>query len=202
MRNYTEKEICIFNGVMHLCKSGKKIYNITVQDIADAANVGKGTLYEYFSSKEEIIVNALVYFLCQENQRAIDIADSKASFKEKVWALYDLVTKSFEEGFAAVSRLMSGDTAPDISKILKDNKTYIDKVMTGRTELVKKILKSGESEGAISLDFDSDYITMAIMANLSCLNQCIHLPQAGLELCQNDQKKQYAYTLLLKSLNH
>ena len=26
-KNYTEKEICVFNGVMALSKEGKKIYN-------------------------------------------------------------------------------------------------------------------------------------------------------------------------------
>ena len=90
-KQYTEKEISVFGGVMALSKEGKKIYNITVQDIAKAANVGKGTLYEYFSSKEEIIMNALMYFLGLENQKAERIAFSSVSFKEKIYALYDLL---------------------------------------------------------------------------------------------------------------
>ena len=86
-QNYTEKEICVFNGIMALCKEDKKIYNVTVQDIANAAGVGKGTLYEYFSSKEDIIIRAMMFFLDRENTKAQQIADSGMDFKGKVYGL-------------------------------------------------------------------------------------------------------------------
>ncbi|MBQ9845557.1 MAG: TetR/AcrR family transcriptional regulator [Oscillospiraceae bacterium] len=200
-KQYTEKEICVFGGVMALSKDGKKIYNITVQDIAKASNMGKGTLYEYFSSKEEIIINALMYFLGLENQKAEKIAFSKMSFKEKIYALYDLLLKSFEDGFAAVSQFVTSDEMLNIPKIIHDQQEYIEEVMTLRNELVMTILQQGVEEGVISLDFDADYIRMAIMANLSCLNTCIHLPAVGLNVCQIEQKKDHAYTILLKTLN-
>jgi len=202
MKNYTEKEICVFNGVMALSKEGKKIYNITVQDIAKAANVGKGTLYEYFSSKEEILLNTLVYFLGLENQKAQKIAQQDISFKDKVYKLYDLILKSFEDGFAAVSQFSSSDEMLDIPKLINDSKEYIEQVMTTRNQLIMDILQSGVDEGVISMDFDRDYITMVIMANLSCLNYCLHLPAGVSDICQIEQKKDYAYTILLKSLNH
>jgi len=200
-KQYTEKEISVFSGVMALSKEGKKIYNITVQDIAKAANMGKGTLYEYFSSKEEIIINALMYFLSLENQKAEKIAFSSAGFKEKIYALYNLLFKSFEDGFAAVSQFATSDEMLNIPKIIHDQKEYIEEVMTLRNELVMTILKQGVEEGLIRLDFDPDYIRMAIMANLSCLNTCIHLPAAAADICQIEQKKDHAYTILLKTLN-
>lgn len=202
MKNYTEKEICVFNGVMAISKAGKKIYNITVQDIAKAANMGKGTLYEYFSSKEEILLNTLVYFLGLENQKAQKIAQENISFKDKVYKLYDLILKSFDDGFAAVSQFSSSDEMLDIPKLINDSKEYIEQVMTTRNQLIMDILQSGVKEGVISLDFDRDYITMAIMANLSCLNYCLHLPAGVSDICQIEQKKDYAYTLLLKSLSN
>ena len=200
-KQYTEKEISVFGGVMALSKEGKKIYNITVQDIARAANMGKGTLYEYFSSKEEIIINALMYFLSLENEKAEKIAFSNMTFREKIYALYDLLLKSFEDGFAAVSQFVTSDEMLNIPKIIQDQQQYIEQVMTLRNQLVMSILKSGVDEGVIRLDFDADYIRMAIMANLSCLNTCIHLPLTSPDVCQIEQKKDHAYTILLKTLN-
>ena len=200
-KQYTEKEISVFGGVMALSKEGKKIYNITVQDIARAANVGKGTLYEYFSSKEEIIINALMYFLGLENEKAEKIAFSDMTFREKIYALYDLLLRSFEDGFAAVSQFVTSDEMLNIPKIIQDQQQYIEQVMTLRNQLVMSILKSGVEEGVIRLDFDADYIRMAIMANLSCLNTCIHLPLTSSDVCQIEQKKDHAYTILLKTLN-
>ena len=200
-KQYTEKEICVFGGVMALSKEGKKIYNITVQDIAKASNMGKGTLYEYFSSKEEIIINALMYFLGLENEKAEKIAFSSTGFRDKIYALYDLLIQSFEDGFAVVSQFATSDEMLNIPKIIHDQQEYIEEVMTLRNELVMAILRQGVKEGVIRLDFDSDYIRMAIMANLSCLDSCIHLPETTRDVCQIEQKKNHAYTLLLKSLN-
>ena len=202
IKTYSDKEICVFNGVLSLCKDGKKIYNITVQQIAKAANMGKGTLYEYFSSKEEIIVNALMYFLQQDNLKAEEIAASSAAFKDKIYGLYDLIFASFEEGFAKISQFVLSDEILNIPQLISQQQEYLKQVMDFRKDVIMKILQSGVDQGAISLDFDAEYITMAIKANLGSLNSCQHLPQCSISVCQNEQKKAYAYTLLLKSLNH
>ena len=40
--------------------SRNRIENVTVEQIAEAADIGKGTLYNYFSTKEDIVVAFLV----------------------------------------------------------------------------------------------------------------------------------------------
>lgn len=201
-KNYSEKEICVFNAIMTLCKADKKIYNVTVQDIANAAGIGKGTLYEYFSSKEDIITGALIYFLERENDKAQQIADSTMDFKGKVYALYDLIIQSFADGFAMANRFVTSDEMVTIPKILASHSQFIDSVMIYRNQLVISILQSGVKEGVISMDFDKNYITMAILANLACINQCVSAACGQLSYSQIEQKKSIAYTLLLKSLNH
>lgn len=42
---------------------------MTIQQLADAAGIGKGTVYEYFSSKEEILQGVARYCFAQENER-------------------------------------------------------------------------------------------------------------------------------------
>ena len=80
-------------------------------------------------------------------------------------------------------------------------KEYLDYAMSRRDKLVLQILRHGAEEGTIRMDFSQEYIVMAIMANLSCLNSCLHLPKAAEYIRQIEQKKDIAYTLLLKSLN-
>ncbi len=50
-----EKEEAIYSGIIALIKRGVNPYSIKVSDIALEANIGKGTIYDYFSSKEEAI---------------------------------------------------------------------------------------------------------------------------------------------------
>ena len=56
MKKYTEKELTIFSGVLKLAREGTDLSKITARQIADAAGVGKATIYDYFSTKEEIII--------------------------------------------------------------------------------------------------------------------------------------------------
>ena len=66
MGTYTKKEQQIFQGVLQLIQQGVDLHTVKVQDIATAAGIGKGTLYEYFSSKDEIIMQTLSYLFLQE----------------------------------------------------------------------------------------------------------------------------------------
>jgi len=201
MKNYSEKEISVFNGILSLCKEGKKIYNITVQDIATAANMGKGTLYEYFSSKEDILLNAITHFLVQDTLAAENIAAMDIPFKAKVFSLYDLLQNSMENGFAMISRIVISGDVVDIPQLISRHSEYVQKAVEKRNEIIMEILKSGADEGAIKLQFDSEYIAMAIKANLACVTSCQHLSSCNESVCQIEQKKETAYTLLLKSLN-
>lgn len=54
----------IFQGVLSLAQQGVPLYEVKVQAIATAAGLGKGTLYEYFSSKEEILAATMLW--CME----------------------------------------------------------------------------------------------------------------------------------------
>lgn len=51
-KTYSPKEIAAFRGLLQLAAGGNCFSNIKVQDIATAAGIGKGTLYEYFSRKK------------------------------------------------------------------------------------------------------------------------------------------------------
>ena len=55
----SEKEVLIFNAVIELVNEGQDLTKLKVGDITAKAGIGKGTAYEYFSSKEEIVEKAL-----------------------------------------------------------------------------------------------------------------------------------------------
>ena len=54
------KEILIVEAALHLFKE-KGFAAVRIADIAQEAGVGKGTVYEYYSSKEELLVRACCY---------------------------------------------------------------------------------------------------------------------------------------------
>lgn len=50
-----EREIALYEAALRLIASGVNPAAMKVQQIADEAGIGKGTVYEYFASKEEIL---------------------------------------------------------------------------------------------------------------------------------------------------
>ncbi|GFI48422.1 HTH-type transcriptional regulator BetI [Lachnospiraceae bacterium] len=59
----------IFQAVIRLIKEGADLNNLTVAEIAAKAGIGKGTVYEYFQNKEDVIAQALFHQLktdCRE----------------------------------------------------------------------------------------------------------------------------------------
>ena len=57
----TQREEQIYESVLRLWTQRGDLHTITVQQIADEAGIGKGTIYEYFSSREEIFAKAFAY---------------------------------------------------------------------------------------------------------------------------------------------
>lgn len=64
-----EKEVAVYNAVLSLIESGSDLTGMTVQQVAEAAGIGKGTVYEYFPSKEKILQGAAEYCLSTELER-------------------------------------------------------------------------------------------------------------------------------------
>ena len=55
-----EKARRMFQAVIELIQDNADLSTIKVSDITTRAGIGKGTAYEYFSSKEEILTLALL----------------------------------------------------------------------------------------------------------------------------------------------
>ena len=60
--NKEEKRVNILISALKVFTK-KGISSATISDIAEEANIGKGTVYEYFKSKDEIVLSALTLFL-------------------------------------------------------------------------------------------------------------------------------------------
>ena len=50
-----EKKAAVFRAVLHLLRQGRPLGDLKVSEIAEAAGIGKGTVYEYFPSREELL---------------------------------------------------------------------------------------------------------------------------------------------------
>lgn len=61
------------------------INNLTISQIAKTAGVGKGTIYEYFENKEDIVFEIITVFIAEYESILQDLVSRDISTKEKVF---------------------------------------------------------------------------------------------------------------------
>lgn len=88
---YYEKQLAMFEATLGLLSEGNQLSALTISRIAAKAGIGKGTVYEYFESKEALFSALILY--CMETELADATADIAAStgFEGAVLAVFHFV---------------------------------------------------------------------------------------------------------------
>ncbi len=94
-----------------------------MQDIADKAQIGKGTIYEYFRSKDDLFVQALKYdhrnFTMNANQKI----SQEESFLKKLGKLIELTEHAVIEKAGRISYYIANEISelnPEAKRDLED----------------------------------------------------------------------------------
>lgn len=88
------KVIALYGAVGALLKEGANASQLKVADIAARAGIGKGTTYDYFNSREELIVKAMLYQIAENLKDVWEKVDAAESFQSKVYIFLDQIFNS------------------------------------------------------------------------------------------------------------
>jgi len=136
------------------------IKNLTVSQIAKTANIGKGTVYEYFKNKEEIVFEIMTAFITEYEKNLSEIVSEETSVKKK---LFHFLYLGFEDEesrrqltlyreFLAISMTSGTDEMIDFN--IQCRKKFAD--------ILGQILKDGIKKG--ELPPETEELTSAILA--------------------------------------
>jgi TetR/AcrR family fatty acid metabolism transcriptional regulator len=128
--------------------ASKGFEQTTVSDVARAAGIGKGSVYEYFRSKEELIAAAADFWTDSVEER---IREQLARIADPVEKLRKLVDLTFEQGSDAEhAELMGGAFAGLIASGHEDllRKGVLEEHYRETGELIRGILLEGVASGA------------------------------------------------------
>jgi AcrR family transcriptional regulator len=87
----SDKIIAIYQAVLELLEEGCDTSSLKVIDITNRAGIGKGTAYEYFRSKDEIILSAILYSLHQAIEEGNRQLEAAQTFYDKFMTLLSFV---------------------------------------------------------------------------------------------------------------
>ena len=197
---HSEKEIAIFNGIIALMEKGANPYSIKVSDIAKEADVGKGTIYDYFTSKEEAISQAILYNIQAEIEAAYSRIRRKNGFKEKFYEILHGIAECVDNNISTFKMLLSVGGTQEFYEYLSDYKCNLSEHVSRINELYGHLLKTGIKEGVIARGENPYYQTMAVSSTIIGFTQYFGQRNLGLDISIEDAMEA-SYKLLIKALN-
>lgn len=197
-KKYTDKEIAIFDGVIDLIRNGNNLYAIKVSDIAKSADIGKGTLYEYFASKEETISKGLMYYMDKEMEIAYNRIIEKNNFKDKYYEALYIVKDSYKDNMFIINTILTSAGFKKFYKHLADEGCSTHYFFESINSAILHILEAGREDGIITEE-DNYYLVMCVRGAISTFSHYIGKKEFydGVDI---EEAMDTSYKILLKSL--
>lgn len=162
------KVTATYQAVIELLMEGVDVSSLTVSEITGRAGIGKGTVYDYFSSKEEMIAGALFYEIENSCGALYELLKKEENLYDKM----NLILIKMEERvatigcFVRVLHLMLDHSAVGCELRKKIQNKRPDQLLL--TDLIKMVvLEEAGDAGKLSRP-DIIYLVMTIVSRMIC----------------------------------
>lgn len=185
----------LYEAVMELAGENVDMRNVKVSDITNRAGIGKGTAYEYFSNKEEIISSALLYhidLICSQIVEDISGMDDFSSMLRYLFQCMDREIKK-RDCLAQFIQLVT-DNSP-VGIVLQKKIREKNSEICMPLDVVGYIIQAGRKQGMIKAKLPAFYMNMALMAKL--LMYAIYIAE---ERAGNEEGREQMHRLLCEGL--
>lgn len=137
---------------------GKFFADVTLENVATRAGVGKGTLYLYFKNKEDLFLQLAVDGMDEMAERVKEMTASKQPYADVFCELGGELVEFFQQRVGLV-RLMHQTGS---EQILREFKKYRQRMK----KAVRAFLERGVAEGVLRDDFPVDALQTALVGPL------------------------------------
>lgn len=158
------KVLLLYKAVIDLLNENVDVNTLKVSDITQRAGIGKGTAYDYFESKEEVIIRGILYYLNRFLTEVEDMLQKQEDFAGQITYLFDLIDENLHENecLLRVVHLLLGSS--QISTYLQQT-VYSGNAKTPLDVLDRIIVRAMES-GELKKEYPISYIVYTICARL------------------------------------
>ncbi len=168
-KDYFPKEIAIYQAVIELFEEGADINSLTVSEITARAGIGKGTAYEYFSGKEEMIAKAFFYngeMFCRQLYEGI-------CQEKDLYGKINFVLLMIEQQVSRANcifrliHIMAGNTSLSgwIKELMQQRKLFGE---MPAEDVIRKVLHDELKDRAMPSEEKMTYLVLSIYSKCFC----------------------------------
>lgn len=164
-KEFSPKEKAIYRAVIDLFREGADLNSLTVAEITGKAGIGKGTAYEYFSDKEEMIAKAVFYYTEEFCHNLYEQMKGEPTLPGKI----NLVLKKLEDEVVETNCIFRLIHAMVDNSVLGKRMKAIDKNEAFHSlpaeEMIARVIMD-ETQGAKITVEMREYLTMSFFSRL------------------------------------
>ena len=122
------------------------IKNITISKIAQCAGVGKGTIYEYFTNKEDIVFEIISVFIAEHEKELYALIDEDISTKEKIRRSLSMlyISDDYEKQLSIYREFLAISLTSDVEEMIAFSRACRVRFMTVIDRIMDDAIAKGE----------------------------------------------------------
>lgn len=187
-----EKVQRIYEAISELVQENREIAALKVQEITSRAGIGKGTAYEYFSSKEEIILHAGLWICFQQNRELLKELEKYDNFQSKFMFLLGWMENHKEQNELLIKALKGSfhGECTQLKELIPEG--LIEKAKEYMTRQINRLFDLGYREGIITIQ-DEEKRMIVFFGTM--------MQYRFMSGMSKEEYKQFIYECMVKSLN-
>lgn len=176
------RKAAVYEAALQLAAHGISPRDMKIQQLADTAGIGKGTVYGYFASKEEILNGLASYCFAQECGRIRTLlADcaTLAGLEERIAAYLQDIAASRMGSYKMIAEALG---RPDCDGTIPPHAVELREIVGG---VVHRLQAAGEIDPALSAEYCYMAIFSAVVGGLAGLCYAAETHRTGTLLPEN-----------------
>jgi len=192
------KVLVIYEAVEKLIASGEDINSVKVSTITELAGIGKGTVYDYFENKDEIIACSLLYQIKKLTEGLKEICSEKEIFAERVYACLEEIQKQSDKQqcFLRYVHVMTANSG--YCQLVRDKMKQKEFEQYLPKRVFEEMAMDGIERGEIKKTILPEYVIYAIFSKL--LTYMISVNACETMRTGSEKLRTYLYQSLLDEL--
>lgn len=155
-----KRDLILQSAIEIFCDYGFE--RTTISEVAKHAGIGKGTIYEYFKSKEELFSSSVQAMFDYYNAGFAEILSKNITFREMLCEYFEHTEKLLSRASVGIS-LMHKKPSEEmffLHKILEKERLFLkDKL----SKTIEKAIENGEIRNDVSIETLTFYIQTSVV---------------------------------------
>ena len=197
-KKLSPKVKALYEAVEELIFENIDVKEIKVSDITERAGIGKGTAYEYFRNKEEIISSAMLYHIDLICRQMIEKLEELKDFPKTMQLLLCCMDEEIKKRDCLVQFIHLLSDNGLIGKVLQKKIKERNLELCMPKDVIAHMIQVGIENGDINKELPLDYVSMEIASRV--LIYIIYITDDDKNGCSRQQMHKLVCDAMRKAL--